>query len=168
MAINRPRFVGPYGTEDGEHDALYYQREVKDYVNKVFSGSEVDDSKAQVSSLSCLLTCLADETKRLHGLFNSSEGWYREMATKICQVLRIPLEISTGSDIIDNLRATLAAHVLPCSVSPSEPAYRQAHFYRTVASKLRSLMVEAGKITNIDESKEQFMSQALFVFRGEQ
>ena len=46
MSISRPRFVGPYGTGVGEHDALYFQREVKEFVTEVLSRIEVEDGKA--------------------------------------------------------------------------------------------------------------------------
>ena len=45
MSITGPRFIGPYGTEDGEHDALYFQREVKDFMKDVLSGVDVEDGK---------------------------------------------------------------------------------------------------------------------------
>jgi len=45
MSILRPRFIGPYGTEDGEHNALYFQREVQDFMKDVLSGVTVEDGR---------------------------------------------------------------------------------------------------------------------------
>ena len=167
MAISHPRFVGPYGTGDGEHDGLYYQREVKEFMNEVLSGIEVDDGRAQGSSLSCLLTRLSDDTKRLHGLFNSSEGWYRKMATDICKELRIPPGTSSGSDVMDGLRATLAAYVVPHSQSQLIPAREGTYFYRLLLTKLQWLIKNAATPSRIaDVLKHAFLDYALAMFHG--
>jgi len=157
MSISRPRFIGPYGTGAEAHNAFNFQHEIKGFVSEVLNGIEDDERKVQ----------LAAETERLHRLFDHSGDWYREMATRICPCLHLPLGISTGSDIIDKLRVTLSAYVLPYSASSSDSAYRQAYLYRTVSGSLRSLFVSTGKNSNLDDLKEHFIDQALFVFRGQ-
>jgi len=120
------------------------------------------------SSFSCLLTTrLADETERLHVLFNiEKDNWYRKMACDICRQLRTPSGTSSGSDIIDGLRATLVTWVVPHSLSQWDPAYEQRQFYRLVSSRLRWLVKHAGIRSEIDGLKNAFLEQALAMFRG--
>jgi len=168
MSITRPRFVGPYGTEDGEHDALYFQREVQDFMKDVVAGVEVVDGKMRLKSWpSKILTRLADEIESLHVLFNiEKDNWYRKMACDICRQLRTPSGTSSGFVVIDGLRATLMMWVVPHSLSQWDPAYEQTQFYRLVSSRLRWLVKHAGIRSELDVLKHAFLDQALAMFRG--
>jgi len=120
------------------------------------------------SSLSWLLTTrLADETERLHVLFNIEEdNWYRKMACDICRQLRTPSGTSSGFVVIDGLRATLSSWIVPYSSSQWDAAYEQTQFYRLVCSRLRWLIKHAGQRVEIDRLKHVFLHQVLYMFRG--